>query len=63
MCNGLEVGKTLVVEFEELRGNHVAGTFLAKGRMAEDRWEEREGTRSGKTKHAMERSSDFILSV
>lgn len=30
MCNGSVTGKSLVVEFEELRGNQVTGAFLAK---------------------------------
>jgi len=53
LCNGLEVGKSLVVEFEELRGNQVAGTFLAKERMAEDkmRRERRDQIRQSQTCH------------
>ena len=59
MCNGSVIGKSLVVKFEELRGNQVAGAFLAR-QLAIGKTEMGPNKAQQET---MERSSGFISCV
>ena len=54
MCNGPVVGKSLVVEFEELRVNQVAGAFLAGERATKDQ----NGRKIKKVKETIEKTNE-----
>ena len=56
------IGKSLVVEFEELRGNQVTGAFLAK-ELAIDSTGKTEMGPNKAEQGTMERSSGFISCV
>ena len=62
MCNGSVIGKSSVVEFEELRGNQVTGAFLAK-ELAIDSTGKTEMGPNKAEQGTMERSSGFISCV
>lgn len=62
LCNGSVIGKSLVVKFEELRGNQVAGAFLAR-ELAIDYIGKTETGPSKAEQGTMERSSGFISCV
>lgn len=62
MCNGSGIGKSLVVEFEEPKGNQEAGAFLAR-ELATDYIGKTEMGPNKAEQETMERSSGFISCV